>query len=110
VQCAVELAVAAAVEAVAVGAIRGGRDRRRIGEAPGDPDVAGDAARRRDLADQLGGGEHAAAALCPRRLAERRAAPTWSCQRPPVSARAGKHLLADRRTDVYRPAPEESRR
>ena len=63
VQGAVELAVAAAVEAVAVGLTGGGGDRcgpaaaRELG-------VGGEAVGAGDLADQLGGGQRAAAALC----------------------------------------------
>jgi hypothetical protein len=62
VQRAVELAVAAAVEVVAVGASRGDRDRRRPGEA-GELAVTGEAVDAADLADQLGGGQHTAAAF-----------------------------------------------
>src|SRR3954451_10538175 len=62
VQRAVELAVAAAVEAVAVGAPGGGRDRCR-GSGPRELGVGGEAADAGDLADQLGGGQRAAAAF-----------------------------------------------
>jgi hypothetical protein len=62
VQRAVELAVAAAVEAMAVGAARGCWDRcgRRGARELG---VGGEALDAGDFADQLGGGQHAAAAL-----------------------------------------------
>src|SRR5689334_12979903 len=58
----VELAVAAAVEAVAVGASGGHRD----GGAPGDARelcIAGEPVDASDLADQFGGGDHAEPAL-----------------------------------------------
>jgi len=63
VKRAVELAVAAAVEAVAVGVARGGRDRggpagaRELG-------VGGESVGAGDLADELGGGQWAAPAFC----------------------------------------------
>src|SRR3954468_2573095 len=62
VQRAVELAVAAAVEAVAVGASGGGGDRCRAGE-PSELGVGREALDAGDLADQLRGGQHAAPGL-----------------------------------------------
>jgi hypothetical protein len=62
VQRAVELAVAAAVEAVAVGASRGRGDRRRAGD-PRQLGVGREASDVGDLADELGRGQDAAAAL-----------------------------------------------
>ena len=62
VERAVELAVAAGVEAVAIGASRGRGDRRGAGDA-GELGVAGEACDAGDLADQLGGGQRAAAAV-----------------------------------------------
>ena len=62
VQGAVELAVAAAVEAVAVGVARGGGDRRAAGGAR-ELGVGREAVGAGDLADELGGGQGAAAAL-----------------------------------------------
>ena len=62
VQRAVELAVAAAVEAVAVRLSGGGGDRGRAGGA-GELGVGGEAVGAGDLADQLGRGQRAAAAL-----------------------------------------------
>src|SRR4051794_21852315 len=62
VQRAVELAVAAVVEAVALGAPGGGGDRRRAGAA-GELGVGGEAGHVGDLAEQFGGGENAAAAF-----------------------------------------------
>ena len=59
---AVELAVAAAVEAVAVGVAGGGGDRGAAGDA-GEFCVGGEAVGAGDLADQLGGGQRPAAAL-----------------------------------------------
>ena len=62
VQRAVELAVAAVVEAVALGSSGGGGDRRRAGGA-GELGVGGEAGDVGDLAEQLGGGQDAAAAF-----------------------------------------------
>jgi hypothetical protein len=61
-QGAVELAVAAAVEAVALGSSGGCGDRCRAGGA-GELGVAGEAGDAGDLAEQLGGGQDAAAAF-----------------------------------------------
>ena len=58
----VELAVAAAVEAVAVGLARADRDWCESGGA-GELGVAGKAAGAGDLADQLGGRQRPAAGL-----------------------------------------------
>ena len=57
VEGVVELAVAAGIEAVAVGASGGDRDRRASGE-PRELRVAGEAVNPGDLADQLGGDQH----------------------------------------------------
>ena len=62
VQRAVELAVAAMVEAVACGVAGGGGDRDDA-DGAGELGVGGEALGAGDLADQLGGGQHAAAAL-----------------------------------------------
>ena len=62
VQRAVELAVAAAVEAVAVRSSGGGGDRCGAGGA-GELGVGGEAVDAGDLAEQLGGGQDAAAAF-----------------------------------------------
>jgi hypothetical protein len=62
VKRAVELAVAAAVEAVAVGVAQGGRDRRGPTGA-GELGVGCEAVGAGDLADQLGGGQRATATL-----------------------------------------------
>ena len=64
VQRAVELAVAAAVEAVPLRLSGGGGDRGRAGGA-GELGVGGEAAGVGDLADQLGRGQRAAAAFGP---------------------------------------------
>jgi hypothetical protein len=52
----VQLAVAVAVEAVALGSARGGRDRRAAGEVR-ELGIVGEAIGAGDLADQLAGGE-----------------------------------------------------
>jgi hypothetical protein len=62
VQRAVELAVAAVVEAVTVGVARGGGDRRGPAGAR-ELGVGGEPVGAGDLADQLGGGERPAAAF-----------------------------------------------
>jgi hypothetical protein len=66
VQRTVQLAVAAAVEAVARGVSGRCRDRCRAGE-PSELGVAGESLDAGDLADQLGRGQHAAAALIQQR-------------------------------------------
>ena len=66
VQRAVDLAVAAVVEAVALGSSGGGGDGRGAGAA-GELGVAGEAGDVGDLAEQLGGGEDAAAGFGERR-------------------------------------------
>src|SRR3954451_23727756 len=58
----VDLAVAAAVEAVAVGLARADRDRRQTGGAR-EFGVGGEAAGAGDLADELGGGQWPEAGL-----------------------------------------------
>src|SRR5688572_9347733 len=58
----VDLAVAAAVEAVAVGVARADRDRSDAGGAR-ELGVAGEPARAGDLGDELGRGQRAAAGL-----------------------------------------------
>jgi len=62
VQRAVELAVGAAVQALARGASRGDRDRGGAGE-PRELGVSREAFDAGDLADQLGGRQHAATTL-----------------------------------------------
>ena len=62
VQCAVDLAVAAVIEPVALGAPGGGGDGRGAGGAR-EFGVAGEAGDVGDLAEQLGGGQDAAAAF-----------------------------------------------
>jgi hypothetical protein len=59
----VELAVAAAVAAVAVCASGGHRNRSASGDAR-ELRIAGEAVNSGDLADQLGGDDHADPALC----------------------------------------------
>src|SRR3954463_12994935 len=61
-QCAVELAVAGVVEAMALGSPGGGGDGCRAGGA-GELGVAVEAGYVGDLADQLGGGQNPAAAF-----------------------------------------------